>query len=205
VNSIGTKLTLLYVFFIVFAILSCANADEKNQAIKNQIKTTQDSSDYDIVEQEVAKENKGQVYVIENRAVVFFMLSKAEVQEFYNSLGESYLWDAQALFNNFARQANSFQSLIQKQNIKCIISTSKKFEIHLKNKKVVLFDRVEKDQILGQIFTDGVKEPRIEFGVSSNKELATILTDFFKLQSIGYVPADTLENTEKEDVDSLGI
>jgi hypothetical protein len=176
---------------------SCGHSGSGNKLTETADNSDMDSSAYAVIEKEIAKENKSKFFVIENKAVIFFMPVKQEVKDFLKELGESYTWEAEALFNNFAKQANSFQSIIQRQNIKCAISTNEKFEIHLKNGKVVVFDRIEQDQIIGQILTDGVQQPRIEFGMYSNRELAGLIQGFFKINSLGYVPPDTLATEEK--------
>jgi hypothetical protein len=67
---------------------------------------------------------------------------------------------------------------------------------------VVNFDRIAKDQVLGQILTDGVQQPVIEYGLFSSKDLSALIEIFFKLKSIGYIPVDTLNTTKhQEDVE----
>jgi hypothetical protein len=184
--------------------ICCGNGGGTEKTTVKSDNSDLDTSAYSQIEQEIAKENKNKFYVIENKAVIFFMPVRQEVKDFLKELGESYTWEAEALFNDFAKQANSFQSIIQRQNIKCAISTNEKFEIRLKNGKVVIFDRIEQDQIIGQILTDGVQQPQIKFGMYNNRELAGLIQVFFKINSLGYVPPDTIV-TEEKVVDTVAM
>jgi hypothetical protein len=180
-------------------VVSCKNTINEEKTTSGIEDLEPDSLDYEIVEKTLKEEQRAQFYVVEGKAVVFFMLSKKEFYNLLLEMGDSYRWDAESLFNNFSRQANTFQQAIKKQNIKCIISTSEKFEIRLKNGIAVTFDRIEKDQVIGQILTDGIQEPKIEFGMYDSRELTTLIVNFFKLESIGYIPVDTLNTTKQQD------
>jgi len=188
----------IFLSFILLLGISCNNTDNSEQSGNKLLDTVPDSTSYEIIEKTIEKEKRAEFYIIENKAVVFFMLNKKEFKDLLTEMGESYRWDAEALFNNFSKQTTTFQSLLKKHNIECIISTSEKFEIKLKNGKVHNFDRIEKDQILGTILTDGIQEPRIEFGLYPNKELAAIIENFFDLKSIGNIPGDTLNSPKEE-------
>jgi hypothetical protein len=193
---------LLLTICVIGSIFSCENTTNKEQAIAKIQNTEPDSLDYNVVEKALKDEQRAQFYVVQGRTVVFFMISKKEFNELLLEMGDSYRWDTEALFNNFSWQANTFLQAIKKQNINCIISTSEKFEIRLKNGKTVSFDRIEKDQVIGQILTDGVQEPLIEYGMYNSKELSALIENFFKLKSIGYIPVDTLNTTkQQEDVE----
>ena len=184
-------------FLIFFCILNygCGNTEKGKHTTINQ--NTADTASDQIIEQQIAEEVKGDVIEVDHKTVVFFMPSKKEIQELYHEVGESYRWEAESLFNNFIKQANDLQILIRKQNIKCLVSTGKKFEIKLDSGKVITFDRITQDQLIGQILTDGKQEPVIDFGMYKNSELVSLIQDFFKIQNLGYVAPDTI-NMENE-------
>jgi len=44
-----------------------------------------------------------------------------------------------------------------------------------------------------------VQKPVIEFGLFTSKDLTALIENFFKLQSIGYIPSDTLNTTKQQE------
>lgn len=195
--KIRTKAGILNIILLAGFMLSCGNTREQTEKPLNPPPV--DSTSYEMVEQDLIEEQRAEVYVIEKKAVVFFLLNKKEMKELMHEIGDSYRWETEALFNNFSNQVSTFQSLLKKHNINCTLSNSKQFEIKLQEGKVVSFDRIEHDQILGEIITDGIQEPLIEFGMYTNKELAGLLQDFFKIENLGYVPPDSLEIAPDQD------
>jgi hypothetical protein len=107
VNRIILIHFLLVICVLIFGI-ACQNSTTKEQTVAKVQKTVPDSMDYEIVEKTLEKEQRAQYYVVEGKAVVFFMLNKKEFNELLVEMGDSYRWDAEALFNNFTRQANTY-------------------------------------------------------------------------------------------------
>ena len=192
-----------YIFNSLFLILSgCAeNTDqtdnfvqkkEENQAIYKQTEAKSENQNTDI-------------YTIENKSVIFFIISKKEAQNLISEIGESYRWETEALLNGFAEQAKNFQFVLKRHNIKCAITTNEKFEIRLENDKKINFDRTKNDQLLGQILTNGKKEPLISFGMYRNEELAELIKSFFEISDLGSIPSDTLQSNKDIKNDTISV
>jgi len=113
--KITKQIQLLFVICVFGMVSSCQNSTNNEQSIANVAGIETDSTGYEIVEQTLEKEQRGQFNVIEGKAVVFFMLNKKEFKDLLLQVGDSYRWDAEALFNNFSRQANTFQEALKKQ------------------------------------------------------------------------------------------
>jgi hypothetical protein len=181
---------------IVF-VNACAEPEEE-VAFGNEDTFVEDTIESDIFDEDISIEEQDEVFVIKNKSVVFFVLNNREVKELIHDLGETYRWDSESMFTNFKNQYNTFQGILKKQKIQCILSHNKQFEIRQKDGKVLKFDRIESGQIMGQIISDGVQEPIIQYGIWGNQELVKIIEDYFSMQSIGYVPPDSLEVVKDE-------
>ncbi|OQY03296.1 MAG: hypothetical protein B6I20_05315 [Bacteroidetes bacterium 4572_117] len=147
-------------------------------------------------------DEKEEVFVIENKTVVFFVLSKKELRQLNRELGDSYRYETDYLFNNFNRQSKNFKKILAKHDIKSDLIHNKSFLIKLKNGKTVSFNRVREDQIMGEIISDGIQEPLIQFGMYTNKELLEMLNNYFKIEN------DTIEDendTIKNESDTLQL
>ncbi|MFN8258854.1 MAG: hypothetical protein U0W24_24410 [Bacteroidales bacterium] len=191
------------IFHCLFAVLSGCTGKTENHDLK--IETEQVNHNIYQTNENKLEEPSSDIYYIEKKSIVFFSLGNREAQNLIAEIGESYRWETEALLNSFREQAKSFQSVLKKQNIKSNFCTHKKFAIKLDNGKEITFDRLKNEQILGQILTDGKKEPLICFGMYKNDELAELIKTFFGIADLGIIPVDTLKvNTEKP-VDSTAV
>lgn len=57
-----------------------------------------------------------------------------------------------------------------------------KFEIEMDTGGHIMFDKIKEDQILGVIFSDGVQEPLIKFGLLKNNEISNLSESFFNMK-----------------------
>lgn len=130
------------------------------------------------------KDPANELYIIEGKAVIFFIVSKKEMEKLNRELGSSYRYETDMLFNNFMRQAENFRTILAKHNIQSELARNKRFLIKLKNGQTISFNRIREDQIMGEIITDGTKEPIIEYGMFSNKELIALIKDYFNIKNI---------------------
>ncbi|RLD75980.1 MAG: hypothetical protein DRJ10_14335 [Bacteroidetes bacterium] len=148
-----------------------------------------------------------ELYIIENKTVIFFLLSKKELKELTKELGSSYRYETDFLFNNYTQQAKRFKKLLAKHNIQSELIRNKKFLIKLKNGQTVSFNRIHEDQIMGEIISDGIQDPIIEYGMFSNKELAALVQNYYKIENLGFVEPENipldLPAEEKIKTDSL--
>ena len=155
------------------------------------------------------KEEVDELYIVEDKAVIFFVLSKSELEKLTRELGSSYRYETDYLFNNFTRQSKSFNRLLSKHNIKSKLISNKKILIKLKNGQTVSFNRIREDQIMGEIISDGVQDPIIEFGMFSNKELIAIVEKYFQIENLGFVEEEKIPiqipAEEKMNLDSVDM
>ncbi|RLD77166.1 MAG: hypothetical protein DRJ10_12420 [Bacteroidetes bacterium] len=158
-----------------------------------------------IEEQEVVDE----LYIIEDKAVIFFVLSKSELEKLRRELGSSYRYETDYLFNNFTRQSKSFNKLLSKHNIQSKLISNKKILIKLKNGQTVGFNRIREDQIMGEIISDGIQDPIIEFGMFRNKELISIIEKYFQIENLGFMEEEKIPiqipAEEKMNLDSVDL
>ena len=177
---------LLYsyqVVTIILAFITISCMDNRQNAIQTPAAEIVSNETTNIIEE---KEEVDELYIIEDKAVIFFMLSKIELKKLTKELGSSYRYETDYLFNNFTRQSKSFKKLLSKHNIQSELISNKKILIKLKNGQTVSFNRVREDQIMGEIISDGIQDPIIEFGMFSNKELIAIIKKYFQIENFGF-------------------
>jgi hypothetical protein len=171
-----------WIFLISILLLACQNNNKEGNSIFTNEELKLD--DTLLVEN---KDPSNELYIIEGKAVIFFIVSKKEMEKLNRELGSSYRYETDMLFNNFMRQAENFRKILAKQNIHSELARNKRFLIKLKNGQTISFNRIREDQIMGEIITDGKKEPVIEFGMFSNKELIALIENYFNIKNIGTV------------------
>jgi len=167
---------------LVLGIISCNNSD---QNVSN--KPAGEFIYNEPVNDKEEKKEVEELYIIEGKTVIFFVLSKSELKKLTKELGSSYRYETDYLFNNFKQQAKSFKKMLKKHNIQSELIPNKKFLIKLKNGKTISFNRMREDQIMGEIISDGIQDPKIEFGMFSNKELTEIIKKYYKIENFGFV------------------
>ncbi len=151
------------------------------------------------------KDPANELYIIEGKSVIFFIVSKKEMEKLNRELGSSYRYETDMLFNNFMRQAENFRKILAKHNIQSELARNKRFLIKLKNGQTISFNRIREDQIMGEIITDGTKEPIIEFGMFSNRELIALIEDYFNIKDIEQIKEPKpifLPDNENNKIDS---
>jgi len=187
------KIASFLSLFFIFLMLSCSNETENSGDIKSDdsIETIYQTS-VKKIETELLEEQKQDVFQVEKKAVIFFILSKSEAKTLAKEIGENYRWETETLLNGFVKQSESFKNILKKHNIQCFLSNNKRFDIILKKGKTFTFDRMEKDQIMGTIISDGEKQPVICYGMYRNKELAGLIQDFYGIKDLGNVEPDSL-------------
>jgi len=178
------------VFYLIFMALACSTSS--TEPVKKVEKIFYSEPSIEEIEKDLQEEQKSEIHIIEKRSVVFFILSKKEAQILSKEIGESYKWETEALLSSFIGQAKTFEDVLKRHNISSGLSNNKRFQVVLKKGKTINFDREKEDQILGQILTNGEKEPLICFGMYNDKELAELIQKFFNIENLGYIPSDTL-------------
>jgi hypothetical protein len=195
------KNPFLFISFSVIGLLLfsyACNDPEPEVLFSNSDLVENDTVESDIFDDQVNDAQMEEVFVVDKKSVVFFVINNREVKELIHDLGDTYRWDSEAMFTNFKNQFNTFQNILRKQNIQCVLSHNKQFEIRQKDGKIHKFNRIESGQIMGQIISDGVQAPKIQYGIWGNQELVKIIEEYFSMQSIGYVPPDSLEVVKDE-------
>jgi hypothetical protein len=174
--------SLLFLSVAFLFMLSCTK--EKKKSIRKQAEEL--VLDEPVYEPEETDE-ADKLFVIEDKAVIFFLLSNSEMKKLYRELGGSYRFETDYLFNNFNQQAKAFRKALAKHNIHSKIAYNKRFLIKLKNGQTVRFNRIREDQIMGEIITDGVQDPLIEYGMYTKKDLVNLIKKYYKIENFGFV------------------
>lgn len=171
-------LKIILIYFLAYN--SCGDENE-NRAI-NDVSPVSDVLDTVNYNEDI--EEVDELFIIEGKAVIFFFLSKKELRKLNKELGSSYRWETDYLFNNFTKQSINFKKVLKNHNIQSDLIRNKRFLIKLKNGQTVSFNRIREDQIMGEIISDGIQDPIIEFGMFPNKELIAIINNYFQIENL---------------------
>lgn len=181
---------IIYIFFcLAFASLVTSCKENEKKSIQKQ---AEELVLDDLVYEPEKKNAADKLFIVEDKAVIFFELSNSEMQKLYRELGGSYRYETDYLFNNFNHQAKAFQKVLAKHNIHSEIAYNKRFLIKLKDGQTIRFNRIREDQIMGEIITDGIQDPIIEYGMYTKKDLVSLIKKYYKIENLGFI-----ENPEK--------
>ncbi len=186
----------MFPFVFILMLVACKSKTEdknKNVASVNEIEVS-DNAD-SAHSKKFADENK--TFVVKGKSVIFFMLNQREINQLIKQSGDNAQWEFESLFNKFKFTASSLRSSLDKQHITTTITNAKYFEMQPNSGTSIKFDRVKEEQIMGQIFFDGVNKPRIEYGVFKGKELIEIVENYFKIKNIDYVEPKMIDSLSK--------
>lgn len=112
---------------------------------------------------------------IEGKSVVFFSLS----QEEYDALPEDPDSGVDEVLDDFNYYAGAVADTLRKLGYNTVATGSRHIQIKLKDGTYKMFDRLSGDEsIVGYIFTDGIQEPRIQYGVGTDIDLLTEFQEF---------------------------
>jgi len=174
------KFYYIFIFFII-TIFSCNSLSEPKEnffdSVKVEIKDTVQE-----IDTLGSVEHENNTYVVKKNSVIFFMPSRQEKKELEKQYGNFAKYDLQQIFSNFEQFARSSRRRLSKKNIESELTTDIIFEIEMDTGGYVVFDKSIEDQIIGVIFSNGVKEPIIKYGVIGNKEVSKIVSEFFEVE-----------------------
>jgi hypothetical protein len=113
---------------------------------------------------------------VDGQAVVFFTISQQE----YDSLLKQPHSGLDEVLDDFNYYAGLASDSIKSAGYKTMITASRYIQIKLNNNTLKTFDRLaDRDNIVGYIFSNGIKEPHIEYGVSVDSELLAAFKVFY--------------------------
>jgi hypothetical protein len=111
----------------------------------------------------------------EGKTVIFFTISEME----YNTLSRGPDSGIDETLDDFNYYAAIFADTLKKVGYKPIITGSRYIQIKLGNGIYKTYDRLaEKESVVGYIMSDGIKEPKVEYGVVTDIDLLTTFNEF---------------------------
>jgi len=170
-----------YYIFLLLIMVSCNSLSEPKENFFDSVKVeTHDTVQIPDTISSVEHENS--IYVVKKNSVIFFMPSKQEKKELERQYGNFAKYDLQQIFSNFQQMAYSSKRNLSKKSIKSELTTDNIFEIEMDSGGYVVFDKNKEDQLVGVIFSNGVKEPIIKYGVIGRKEINKTVSEFFEVE-----------------------
>jgi hypothetical protein len=116
---------------------------------------------------------------VKGKAVVFFGPTEKE----YNSLTEKERNELSEVLSDFYHYRDSLIPYLESNNIKPIITSGKKITVHLAGDKSRTYVRKKIKYVVGQIITDGKREPKVVLGVAgTDVDLINDYKQYFKLK-----------------------
>lgn len=181
-NEVNKMYFLSYI--IALSILfSCQ--DEKSGSL--QVEASQvDSSVVTNVDKgkKLTEESK---IVVRGNSIVFFRINNTEYKDLIIRAGKYSKYDFDILFEKFEHLAKATQKITPSQDIKTLYTKATQI-VFIDNKKdTFVFNRVEKDIIMGVAFYKGDSIPVIEQGVFSSNELKKRIMDFYNLKELNNI------------------
>jgi hypothetical protein len=116
--------------------------------------------------------------VVTGPRVVFFGPEQTERDSIIHVEGI----DAGQVFDDFDYYSGKVGSYLKRRGVGVIITTSPVIVVQFGDKLVRAIERKKLQDFVGIILTDGVQEPRLYLGVSSDEELVSECAQFFKLK-----------------------
>jgi hypothetical protein len=114
---------------------------------------------------------------VSGKAVVFFSIS----QEEYDSIPEDDDSGLDEVLSDFNFYAGEVADTLRSLGFETMITGSRFIQLKLDNGESRTFDRFNNaEHIVGYIFTDGVKEPLVEYGVSTDVDIISSFDAFIK-------------------------
>jgi hypothetical protein len=122
---------------------------------------------------------KDEVLDVKGKAVVFFGPTEKE----YNSLSEKERNELNEVLSDFYHYRDSLVPYLESNNIKPVITSDRKITIHLAGDKSRTYVRTKFKYVVGQIITDGKREPKVVLGVvGTDIDLINEFKQYFKLK-----------------------
>ena len=176
------------VFILLILLNSCSNNEnqEHNRGKNSIIEKGHESAKQNEPKKEIPK------IIVKGKSLIFFKLGKSDYKKFIKAEGEYIKYEFDALFSNFTNRAKSVERITKKEKINSFITTANKISFVLKSGDTVVFNRKEKDFVIGQIFFNGTDSPRVEDGLIKANEFKKMIKDYYKLDSIAELEPDTL-------------
>jgi hypothetical protein len=116
--------------------------------------------------------------VVTGARVIFFGPTQTERDSIIHVEGI----DAGQVFDDFDYYSGKVGSYLKRRGVGVIITTSPVIVVQFGDKLVRAIERKKLQDFVGIILTDGVQEPRLYLGVSSDEELVSECAQFFKLK-----------------------
>jgi hypothetical protein len=124
-------------------------------------------------------ETKDGVLDVKGKAVVFFEPTEKE----YKSLTEKERNELSEVLSDFYHYRDSLIPYLESNNIKPIITSDRKITVHLAGDKSRTYVRKKFKYAVGQIITDGKREPKVVLGVAGTDiDLMNDYKQYFKLK-----------------------
>jgi len=116
---------------------------------------------------------------VKGKAVVFFEPTKKE----FNSLSEKEKHEMNEVLSDFYHYRDSLIPYLESNNIKPIITSDRKITIHFAGDKSRTYVRKKFNYAVGQIITDGKREPKVVLGVvGTDVDFINDYKQYFKLK-----------------------
>ncbi|MBS1556216.1 MAG: hypothetical protein JSU09_14950 [Bacteroidetes bacterium] len=163
-----TKISNIIVFTFVVAQLFCCKPPRET-------KGTQATAG-DTIKEKIAGKATLDTLKVVGKAVVFFTISQNE----YDSLTQKG-FELDELLDDFNFYAGEATDSIKKKGFQTIMTANRFIKIEFLDGRKIVLDRLSDDSnFVGCIFSDGVKEPSIEYGVATNLDIISKLDRFAK-------------------------
>lgn len=169
-------LKIYFILIVLFTLTNCSSPTSRNEST-----TKTDSLNRDDIETTTIKEREKDynydTLKVEGKVVVFFTISQQE----YDLLPKDPNSGVDEVLDDFNYHAGIASDSMKRTGYETTITGSRYIQVKLDNGNFKTFDRLaSQESIVGYLFSDGVKEPKIEYGVGTDLDLLSSFNDFKK-------------------------
>ena len=136
-------------------------------------------------------QNSKDTFIVSGKSITFFHPSENEINEMMKTEGEES--GLNEVSEDFLYYANAVIDSLKISAIKAALTDSKIISVRLSNGNVVNISRQSGEGIIGVIFSDAAKEPRVEYGVFTDLDYWQMMEEYFSASA-----ADTVRDLKKK-------
>jgi hypothetical protein len=187
-------------FFIlsVSILIACKNSSNV-ETDENKEDTVSLSVDSNIFSNESTEIISNEKIHISEKCIIFFMPTESEIADLIDHYGEYSQYDFIQLFSNFKTLAISTRKTVKVKGIFSDLTTSENIEIETTT-GLFVFNRKSTDDLVGQIFYNGLDKPEVKFGVLKNKDLTAFIKSYFSVKDYENTELDSIESNAVEEL-----
>ncbi len=192
------KLYFIKYMFVVNILIffSCSRSNSSKESDNKD-----DTSNVFVVDKSEKITDEPRIVVRPN-SIVFFRINKSEYEDLIMRAGKYSKYDFDVMFDSFEKLSKSTQNVTPSQGIKTLYTFASQIIFVNNNNDTIVFNRVEKDIMVGIALFRNDTLPLVEEGILEGSEVRGIIMNFYNLKNLGNIEYSVSSDSEFEDFSS---